>query len=127
MTAHEPTVYRVYNKDDGLIYVGSTKNFEKRLQAHKQSSWWFGLADRFDLDWYPNMVQAHEAETRAIETEAPAFNLNSLGTTRPGSLALTDDELTVCREWIAANPGRAAKLLPQSLSWVLDFSQDAAA
>ena len=112
-------MYRVCDKAGGLIYVGSTSDFDRRLRQHAYNSWWAALADRIDLEFYPNMIQAHGAEVHAIREESPAFNIMSLGVTPPRMLALTSEEQRVLNEWAAANPTRL-HCLPLAFRWALD-------
>jgi excinuclease UvrABC nuclease subunit len=94
-----PTVYRVYDEWDRLIYVGSTKQIAKRLVGHRYMSWWSGLTARVDVEHFDTMDEARAAEMEAIRTEDPAYNVF-----RPDGLQyfpITDYEVQVCRDWVA--------------------------
>lgn len=123
-----PVVYRVYDKDDRLIYIGSTQDIEERVRFHWYASWWMGIARRFDLEDHPNPDAAHEAETRAIVQESPAFNVNSSG--RPQfrwtPVPLTDDDQSALRAWAAMNPNYTDRL-PRAFRWALDVPTRSAA
>lgn len=74
-------VYRAYDKDGALLYVGISMNLESRLTKHRSSAWW-PLTDEITIKWYGGREEAKAAEREAIRTEAPRFNLS-----RPGAFS----------------------------------------
>lgn len=74
MTAHY--VYRVYDHDDQLIYVGCTSNLFVRLSTHQISTWWAYQAKRVVAKVYPDKYYALSVERRIIQDEHPRWNLN---------------------------------------------------
>lgn len=104
MTAREPiqpVVYRVYDDDGRLIYIGSTTRFVGRMAAHRVTSWWTRLAVRFDVEVHLDVESARRAEMAAIHREAPAFNhaYNQRRFDEP--LPLTERDVQVAREFAA--------------------------
>ena len=98
-----PVVYRIYDADSRLIYIGATKNLKQRLENHRSVSWWNSLTARVEVESYPDVKSALTAEAAAISTERPAFNLTHTGSyTVPPRMTETDVE--VCREWVAQSP-----------------------
>lgn len=73
----EHTVYRLYDQQDRLIYVGCTYDLEKRLQAHRRKMWWFYQISRISTETHPNRSEALKSETRIRDTEAPRWNVES--------------------------------------------------
>lgn len=72
----EATVYRIYDADGRLLYVGMSINAVQRLAAHRyQQEWWPRVA-RVDIEHFVGRKAAARAEALAIETEAPEFNVN---------------------------------------------------
>lgn len=75
MNARDHFVYRVYDAGDQLLYIGCTKNFERRWREHK--SWlrdMVAAASRCKLSGpYPYAV-ARRLEKEAIEAENPLHN-----------------------------------------------------
>lgn len=68
------TVYRCYDAEGRLIYVGCTGNLEQRLRGHRNSSWWsVQIADVRTTD-YPTAIEGRIAEREAIRTEHPRWN-----------------------------------------------------
>lgn len=59
----EPTtVYRFYDADDKLLYVGITKNLPRRLAAHtKTKEWWLNVAS-IKLEHFKNRESARLRE-----------------------------------------------------------------
>src|SRR5262245_34572207 len=68
------TVYRAYDADDRLLYVGCTTSFEDRRKAHQSTSEWFTDAHSWDLRQYEDHDEARAAERTAIQTESPLHN-----------------------------------------------------
>lgn len=68
------TVYRHYDKDGKLLYVGRSANPFKRLETHKYQSEWFDQTDRVTLEHHTSFEGASRAEIKAIEQEQPAYN-----------------------------------------------------
>lgn len=80
--AHGPhSVYRIYNADGVLMYIGVAREVGDRIYMHKaapQSSWASGqmyqLIDYWTSQEYPSKAIAREVERQSIEAEAPLFN-----------------------------------------------------
>lgn len=67
-------VYRLYDKDGTLLYVGMSSNPEVRCGAHAiKQPWWPEVADRKDV-WFENRIDACVGERRAIQGENPLHN-----------------------------------------------------
>lgn len=115
MTARQPVVYRAFDADGRLLYIGSTIDFTARISSHRSVSWWMPLVTRFDVEVHLNDEAARRAEMVAIDREIPAFNqaLNQ----RPAgeSMPLTEADLDVARAFIAR--GRAG-YLPYPMRWL---------
>ena len=76
--AASPTyVYRCYDADARLIYVGLTVNPEQRLIGHSYSQlhgWWPRVYS-YTLELHPNREEAAFAEKVAMMLERPACNV----------------------------------------------------
>ncbi|QDF19777.1 G-I-Y Y-I-G endonuclease [Mycobacterium phage LilSpotty] len=77
MAAHY--VYRVFDRDGRLIYVGCTKNLFGRLRSHEINSWWAYQAARVTSKVYPDKRSGRDAECAAIRSERPRWNLFGRG------------------------------------------------
>lgn len=68
-------LYRAYDADGNLLYIGTTRDPGRRVQSHAGYSLnWITRAARLDLEWYPDIASAREAEGRAIAAENPPHN-----------------------------------------------------
>lgn len=74
-TCARPTaLYRLYDADGALLYVGITCDLDQRWKAHARKPWWPQVADK-QVQWYDNRAQAGKAEVHAIVTEEPRHNI----------------------------------------------------
>ena len=73
-------LYRHFDIDGNLLYIGISVSFMVRLSSHKQHSSWFNSIARTEYTPYPTRKAAALAEKEAIATEKPLYNIihNSL-------------------------------------------------
>lgn len=78
----EHYVYRVFDADDRLLYVGCARNVDERMRMHQipstQSRASVGIAlhgDRVTSEEFPNRATARAAEAAAIRAESPLLNV----------------------------------------------------
>lgn len=72
----EAVLYRHFDHEGTLLYVGITGDLSTRMQSHGRGKWWSDVDDsRTKLDWHWNREQALRAESTAIQTEAPIWNI----------------------------------------------------
>lgn len=70
------TLYRFYNADAELLYIGITVNFDQRRTAHRaEKSWWPEVASH-TLTKYPCRLDAAIAERESIVAEKPFYNVH---------------------------------------------------
>ena len=69
-------VYRLYDAEGDLLYIGCTVSPRQRRHGHMQSSPWFKDVDTFRLTIYPNRPHAMRVEREAIYTEDPRYNVH---------------------------------------------------
>lgn len=68
-------VYRAYDAEHRLLYVGLTSSsMRTRMALHKSKSEWFVLCSRVSEEKFDNRRAAEEAERLAIINEKPLFN-----------------------------------------------------
>ena len=67
-------VYRFYDKDDRLLYVGMTDSPGVRFNDHARRNWW-KAAVRNTITWYDTREEAAHAEAEALRTEQPIHNV----------------------------------------------------
>lgn len=73
-TATEFFVYRWFDSNGTLLYVGVTYDLERRRRNHRYGSGWFQFAARSEVATYPTWGAALQAESAAIAAESPVFN-----------------------------------------------------
>jgi hypothetical protein len=67
-------VYRWYDSDDTLLYVGMTNNVMNRSATHAgERPWWDRIAYCL-VEWHPSRSAAVAAESKAIRTEGAEWN-----------------------------------------------------
>lgn len=73
-------VYRVYDEDGGLLYVGMSRDIYNRFAVHDIQTLWWEQAHHATTEEFPDRYQAEAAERAAIEAEYPFHNkLHKLG------------------------------------------------
>jgi hypothetical protein len=70
-------LYRHFDADGRLLYVGISMRPFQRLYNHDRSHWSQDIAT-VRIEWFDARKDALQAELRAITTESPAHNLAGL-------------------------------------------------
>lgn len=68
-------VYRCFDSGDYLLYVGISGDHRRRFDAHANTKDWWGRVARIELAWYRTRADAVLAESIAIATEDPHYNI----------------------------------------------------
>lgn len=71
-----PCVYRIYNAEGVLLYVGSTVCPEFRMRNHASKARWWDVAKDFTFERFDTEEQARAAEVEAIRNEFPRWNIH---------------------------------------------------
>jgi excinuclease UvrABC nuclease subunit len=69
------TLYRFYDANDDLLYVGITKFFEPRLKQHYRNAEWFFDTAFVRLEHFATRQEVEMAESYAIKNENPRYNI----------------------------------------------------
>jgi len=71
-------VYRFFDAESQLLYVGITSSPRARFFQHRNSAAWWGEADheRTTIQWYGSRIEAVSVEAAAIRDEKPRFNIS---------------------------------------------------
>lgn len=72
--AQGPFVYRCFDADGRLLYIGSARCRVGRFQNHSQTSPWWPEVVRTELTDQPDIETARAAEVLAIKAERPLRN-----------------------------------------------------
>ncbi len=68
-------LYRVYDVESRLLYVGITNHLMRRTSQHEESKPWWWQVRRMEVEWFPTREAALYAEERAIKRERPRHNI----------------------------------------------------
>lgn len=110
-------VYRYFDDNERLLYVGVSKVPDARDRTHRRSSPWFQFVARRDVTWYSTQKEAEIAEARAIADEAPLFNVAGnaceascvrlrdylLAVNQPRMLHLVTSMAAAAENWVVAS------------------------
>jgi predicted GIY-YIG superfamily endonuclease len=77
LSSREHTVYRLYDQQNRLIYVGCTYDLYKRLKTHQKTAWWYPQIARIVTEQQPTRRAALTAETNIRNTEHPRWNIEA--------------------------------------------------
>jgi predicted GIY-YIG superfamily endonuclease len=73
--APRPTsLYRWYDENDALLYVGVSTNVARRAGQHEDKEWWHRVA-RSTVEQFDSRGAALDAEATAIQVERPLYNI----------------------------------------------------
>lgn len=68
------TLYRAYDTEDRLLYVGCSTNIKQRLQTHAAKAPWWPQVRNIRMEHFEDSGAAFRAEGRAIRGEHPIHN-----------------------------------------------------
>lgn len=70
----KPAVYRMFNEDGDLLYVGRSIDVLQRLSSHRKvKAWWTDVAN-VTVTHYDDELEACREEALAIAHEQPRYN-----------------------------------------------------
>lgn len=72
----KPCVYRHFDADQRVLYIGATGDHRERTRQHKRRSPWFAKVIFVRAQPYATIEEARAAEKRAIAEERPPFNIS---------------------------------------------------
>lgn len=88
----ETALYRHWDSEGKLLYVGISLSPAYRLSQHKDTAHWFRRIASTTIEWLPSRLLAIAAEREAIKTEAPECNIVHRLTAREAYLAEMAEE-----------------------------------
>lgn len=68
-------LYRHFDADGNLLYVGISLSAFERFRQHKRTSSWASKAVRMEMERFPSRDEALAAEAVVIRSEKPMFNI----------------------------------------------------
>ncbi|MFJ6559937.1 GIY-YIG nuclease family protein [Streptomyces sp. NPDC091412] len=75
-------LYRLYDAEDRLLYVGITTNPKVRWRAHARDKRWWPEVARKTIEWFETRKSAERVEKIEVEEESPVYNRNFNGDRR---------------------------------------------
>lgn len=69
------TLYRAFDCDGALLYVGIADDWLSRWRAHRKESAWFGDVASVKVEDFDSRPEAESAERAAIRAERPKWNV----------------------------------------------------
>ena len=72
-TRHE--LYRHFDADNNLLYVGISKSAIARLSQHSLTGHWYDSICRVTIERFNSREELEQAEKRAIKNESPKYNI----------------------------------------------------
>jgi hypothetical protein len=93
LQAPQYRLYRWFDSDDVLLYIGVTCRPELRASAHSLHSYWSRFAKRceYDRQTTESRVEGLDWERQAIQNDRPVFNMSPRA---PGALKAQREYLT---------------------------------
>lgn len=67
-------LYRMFNENGALLYVGITEVGVARWRQHQREKEWFNEVRAFTVETFPSRDAVAKAELQAIRTEHPKYN-----------------------------------------------------
>ncbi|WP_405461588.1 hypothetical protein OG786_29260 [Streptomyces sp. NBC_00101] len=72
--AEPAAVYRLYDGEYDLLYIGASRKPHERFKAHAHEKLWWHHVTYFDLTWFASFRSAAKAERAAQISERPPYN-----------------------------------------------------
>jgi predicted GIY-YIG superfamily endonuclease len=68
-------LYKLYDKDNNLLYVGITTNYKIRFRIHSKKQFWWNKVSRRWIKKYSSRTLALKVEKRIIAHQKPKYNI----------------------------------------------------
>ena len=72
----QTTLYRHFNANGKLLYVGISLSALQRLSQHADHSDWYNEISRVDMEHFCDRPSAMAAEKKAVTSEGPLYNIH---------------------------------------------------
>lgn len=67
-------LYRIFDKNNDLIYIGISNQWSERMHSHEKDSRWFEEASLIKIEKFETREDVERAERKAIRIEKPLYN-----------------------------------------------------
>jgi len=92
-------LYRYYDSQDNLLYVGISICSIKRLKSHVKNSPWSADVSRMAIEKFNTREEALAAEAKAIREERPRFNVHHSGPEKPKPKRAEANKMNGLKAW----------------------------
>lgn len=73
--AWDHLLYRLFDEDGQLLYVGRTNDLRRRFDRHSRAQTWWPTVARSEVETFPDFTSLCAAEKDAIITDRPLHNV----------------------------------------------------
>lgn len=73
VTSERTALYRLYDADGNLLYVGITNN-PKRWYDHSRDKCWWPEVNRKTIEWFETRKSAERIEKLEVKEDGPKYN-----------------------------------------------------
>ena len=110
-------LYRFFDSDGALLYVGITVNLPARLSRHRdEKEWWVDVV-RVSIEWFPDRDSVLAAEKAAIRSEQPRYNIQHNRSGRVISPPVVDVQADTSETWAFSSRNGFERTIPLWLYW----------
>ena len=74
-------LYRHFDKNGNLLYVGVSLNAIERTISHRDKSHWYNDIARIEIEWHHSRSAAYYHQKQAIQCEHPRYNVRDNAST----------------------------------------------
>jgi hypothetical protein len=74
-------LYRHFDKNGNLLYVGVSLNAIERTISHRDKSHWYNDIARIEIEWHHSRSAAYYHQKQAIQREHPRYNVRDNAST----------------------------------------------
>jgi excinuclease UvrABC nuclease subunit len=97
-------LYRHFDKDGQVLYVGISLSAIQRLAQHREVSFWFDDIAKITIERFQSRQDALKAERDAIQAENPKHNVRLKRDTRELPTSREIDETKLVRQVVTYKP-----------------------
>lgn len=115
------TLYRFYDLDDQLLYIGISDDLGRRLDQHARGKTWWRDVAVVRVEHHPDRAAVRAAERLAIQTEHPLHNVqHAVPRPAPSCVSCAEEQREVLTERerqhvqrLLNTPGHVGGFLPE--------------
>lgn len=110
-------LYRHFDCDGSLLYVGISYSAYARAVSHRSTSGWADKIVRIEIEHFPDRKDAEDAEIKAIRIEKPLHNLANIPIDEMNEQDAIDRGLSIKRFKIVKAAAERRNQPEQTIDW----------